>query len=196
MKNTIKQSHWMMILVMHFFAFTVTNTYAADPPPKLTDPEKAEVARKADSVEKVKVATAKANEEARKVRPLPAISEKTIETISIMFFVVMLLLVVLFFIQAYLKNMYLGFQSIKFIGLVIMFPGICIIALVGGNLISGETLAALFGTIAGYVLSREDDSTKDALKKEKDALTKEKEDLAKANTALKTEVERLKALVP
>jgi len=78
--------------------------------------------------------------------------------------------------------MFLGFQSIKFIGLSLMFPGICILALIGGSSISDATLATLLGTIAGYVLSREDDSAKDALKKE--------------NENLKAKVKELEALLP
>jgi hypothetical protein len=196
MKNSIQQSHLFITLLVLFFAFTVTNAYATDPP-KSPEAEKEATAKKADSIAKVEKAkeVEKAKQATESIRPLPSISEPTVKTICILFFVVMLVLIILFFIQAYLKNMYLGFQSIKFIGLVIMFPGICIIALMGGNLISGSTLAALLGTIAGYVLSKEDDKNPDTnkiitdLNREKDELTTRFNDM---ETKYKKEISELK----
>ncbi len=89
-------------------------------------------------------------------------SNETKSKIAIGFFIVMLLLLILFFIHLYRHNQRIGFQSIKLIGLILIFPGICILALIGGTeILGGQTLAALFGTIAGYVLSREDDPNKD-----------------------------------
>lgn len=132
---------------------------------------------KADSnknVEKVKADIAKADqakaaadtaaekkkkEEASK----SSASEYTKLTIAIGFFVVMFLLVLLFFNHLKKHNQRIGYQSIKLIGLILIFPGICILALIGGTeILGGQTLAVLLGTIAGYVLSREDDNNKDA----------------------------------
>ena len=87
-------------------------------------------------------------------------------TVVILFFIVMVLLLVFFFIHVRFLHQRIGFQSIKLIGLILIFPGICILTIVGGTtVLSGQTLAALLGTIAGYVLSRDDDS-KDSTKKE------------------------------
>ncbi len=99
--------------------------------------------------------------------------EKGYLAISILFFVVMLFLFYNFFAHIKKHDQYIGFQSIKLIGLVLMFPGICILALAGNNLISDTTLAALLGTIAGYVLSRDEDSK---AKNANDNLTKLKQE--------------------
>lgn len=122
----------------------------------------------------------------------PIITEDTIKAISIGFFVVMILLILLFFISKMKSsNPYFGFHSIKFIGLILIFPGICILALISNELISGATLAALFGTIAGYVLSRdkEDDSDSSALKEKH---KKERQKLMDEITTLKDAIEKLK----
>nr|WP_299174666.1 OPT/YSL family transporter [uncultured Allomuricauda sp.] len=122
----------------------------------------------------------------------PIITEDTIKIISIGFFAVMILLIILFFISKMKSsNPYFGFHSIKFIGLILIFPGICILALISTELISGATLAALFGTIAGYVLSRdkEDDSDSSALKEKH---KKEKQKLMNEITTLKDDIEKLK----
>ncbi len=122
----------------------------------------------------------------------PIITEDTIKAISIGFFVVMILLILLFFISKMKSsNPYFGFHSIKFIGLILIFPGICILALISNELISGATLAALFGTIAGYVLSRdkEDDSDSSALKEKH---KKERQKLMDEITTLKEAIEKLK----
>jgi hypothetical protein len=107
--------------------------------------------------------------------------------IVIAFFVVMLVLFIYFFSYLKRNNQRIGFQSIKLIGLILIFPGICILAIVGGeSILSGQTLAVLLGTIAGYVLSRDDDAkdtTKDVNK------TKDEADKAEANLK-----EKIKAL--
>lgn len=135
---------------------------------------------------------------------LPTVTEKTIQMISIFFFVITCLLVLLFFVHIHIKKQYLGFQSIKYIGLAIMFPGICIIALVGqGQLISESTLAALLGTIAGYVLSREysskgtpkDDITGEPMEESLNELKKNIEDLKKNELKLKAEIESLNSKI-
>ncbi len=122
------------------------------------------------------------------------VDKTTVQIVSVSFFVIMLVLIGLFFRHIKERQQYLGFQSIKYIGLVLMFPGICILALVGGSsLIPGSTLAALLGTIAGYVLSRErdDDSFSEdtaALKKQNKALEKSKAKLLKEIKALKEQL--------
>lgn len=78
--------------------------------------------------------------------------------IIIAFFLIMALLLVKFFKHLKDNNQRIGYQSIKLIGLILIFPGVCILAIGGQGILKGETLAALFGTIAGYVLSREDDN--------------------------------------
>lgn len=82
-----------------------------------------------------------------------------------------------------------------------MFPGICILALISSDLINGSTLAALFGTIAGYVLSRDkedslmktnladNDSRNDEML---DNNSDEKEKLLEEISVLKNEIEKLK----
>ncbi|MBN8641758.1 MAG: hypothetical protein J0L86_08120 [Flavobacteriales bacterium] len=80
--------------------------------------------------------------------------------IVIFFFIIMAYLIYKFFNHIELDGIKqrIGFQSIKLIGLILMFPGICMLALVGGeSVLSGQTLAVLLGTIAGYILSRDDD---------------------------------------
>ena len=77
-----------------------------------------------------------------------------------------------------------------------MFPGICIVALVGNGLISATTLSALFGTIAGYVLSREDDSKKTDANKTIIDLKKEKENLTESVKKLNEEIVELKKTQP
>jgi len=172
--------------MMFLFMLGMTNSFAIDETKQQNDVKEIS-AKKADSTAKAKENTkpkeeVKTDETTLNSRPATVLSESTIKTIIIMFFIVTLVLIILFFVQLYLKNMFLGFQSIKFIGLSLMFPGICILALIGGSSISDATLATLLGTIAGYVLSREDYSAKDALKKE--------------NENLKAKVKELEALLP
>jgi len=82
------------------------------------------------------------------------------------FFVVMIILLYYFFRHIKTQNQRIGFQSIKLIGLILIFPGICILAIAGGKeILAGQTLAVLLGTIAGYVLSR-DDEPKDNIPKD------------------------------
>jgi hypothetical protein len=100
-------------------------------------------------------------------------------TVVILFFIVMVLLLILFFTHIRFLPQRIGFQSIKLIGLILIFPGICILTIVGGTaVLSGQTLAALLGTIAGYVLSRDDDSKdipKDAAAMKQETQRKEAE---------------------
>lgn len=87
--------------------------------------------------------------------------------IAIAFFLIMATLIVYFFRHLRIHNQRIGYQSIKLIGLILIFPGICILSIVGGSkILSGQTLAVLLGTIAGYVLSRDDDSKEPAKPKE------------------------------
>lgn len=203
MKDSIKQSKLIKSLMVLFLLFIFTNALATVQE-KTPDNKEVVEKKKSDSIQKLKqkqelekeiidIIEKREKEAAKNECPLKPACSETITTVSILFFVVMLVLIILFFIQAYKKNMFLGFQSIKFVGLVIMFPGICIVALMGGNLLPGSTLAALLGTIAGYVLSREDDSTRqDTLRTERDALNVDKENLNKEIDTLKEEIKLLK----
>ena len=79
--------------------------------------------------------------------------------IVVAFFLIMIILLLKFFEHLKHHKQRIGYQSIKLIGLILIFPGVCVLALIGGKeILSGETLAVLLGTIAGYVLSREDES--------------------------------------
>jgi hypothetical protein len=124
------------------------------------------------------------------------ISEYAILFIVFLFFVIMIFLFYKFFGHIKAKDQYIGFQSIKLIGLILMFPGICILALAGGGLIGGSTLAALLGTIAGYVLSREDDPKDSSLKEDYAKLKNDKEALDVNVESLKAEIEELKKQIP
>lgn len=64
----------------------------------------------------------------------------------------------LWFVFARLKQKQQGFgpNSIKALGLVLLLPAVLIAAAVGQDFKS-ETLAALLGTVAGFVLSRSKD---------------------------------------
>lgn len=124
------------------------------------------------------------------------ISETTLQITSILFFVVMLFLFYRFF--SHLKNthQFIGAQSIKLIGLILIFPGVCILALVGRGLLESSTLAALLGTIAGYVLGTEDDSKNASLKDENAKLKTDKDVLNKKIATLNTQIEQLQAQLP
>ncbi|MTH13940.1 hypothetical protein [Flavobacterium sp. LC2016-01] len=122
----------------------------------------------------------------------PSINENAVLIITVLFFAVMLFLFYKLFGHLKDREQYIGFQSIKLIGLILMFPGICILALAGGGLIGGSTLAALLGTIAGYVLSREDDPKDSSLKEDYTKLKKDKDALDDAVKNLKIEIEELK----
>lgn len=204
MRNSIKQPLWLLSLMTLLLLFTITVAHADETDPSNPDQAAAEAAaKKIDSIKKVYDAELKklkedlANAEESKnenIRAMPVISERTIQIICILFFAVILILLYYFFRHIRTDDhhrQYLGFQSIKLIGLILIFPGICITALVGGGLIGGSTLAALFGTIAGYVLSKDDDASKDTLKKDKDALTTAKDKLIKEKEALTTDNEKL-----
>jgi O-antigen/teichoic acid export membrane protein len=56
------------------------------------------------------------------------------------------------------KNQGFGPNSLKALGIVLFIPALLLIAIQKN--FSGETLAALFGTIAGYVLSHSKDDDK------------------------------------
>ncbi|MEE1963095.1 hypothetical protein V1387_10405 [Allomuricauda taeanensis] len=129
-------------------------------------------------------------ENADKNNVYPIITEFTIQVITVGFFLIMILLIVLFFVsKVKSSNPYFGFHSIKFIGMILMFPGICILALISTDLISGSTLAALFGTIAGYVLSRDKDDDSDSSGKSN--LKKQNKELLEKISKLETEIEAL-----
>lgn len=86
-------------------------------------------------------------------------SSPLVFVIVVAFFLVMILMILIFFNHLRKRNQPIGYQSIKLIGLILIFPGICILAIVGGDhILSNQTLAVLLGTIAGYVLSRDDDA--------------------------------------
>ncbi|MBK8562032.1 MAG: hypothetical protein IPN76_01410 [Saprospiraceae bacterium] len=76
----------------------------------------------------------------------------------ILSFALMLYLFYKFFKHLEAHKQRIGYQSIKLIGLILIFPGVCVLAVIGNGLLNSEVLAALLGTIAGYVLSRDDDS--------------------------------------
>ena len=167
----------------------IQNGLAKDPPANAVSPtqgqaqtmpdseaKKKEYAAKlaADQKKEIEKAEAEKNAEAEKKTPEKKATcnwpcgEKQARTsliVSIFFFIIMGLLVFKFFKHVSNKEHFqrLGFQSIKLIGFILMFPGICILALVGGpDILSGQTLAVLLGTIAGYILSKEDDPAKDS----------------------------------
>ncbi len=50
------------------------------------------------------------------------------------------------------KNQGLGANNLKAIGVILLLPAIVLLAVTNG--FQSETLAALMGTVAGYVLSR------------------------------------------
>ncbi|GEM_PF-2557875 len=132
-------------------------------------------------------------------RNLPAateITEPTLQIVSILFFVVMLFLFYKIFLHLRTNRQFIGFQSIKLIGLVLIFPGICIIALIGGGLIGGSTLAALLGTIAGYVLSSDDDAKTEALKADNTKLKSDKDALKQKVDDLLSEIKTLQSQIP
>jgi hypothetical protein len=179
--KTIKQFHFVGMLLFFLFAFSINVGYTNN-----VDTTQASISSKPaveiktdDTTTSKKVANGNTKTDKTKIekRVMPVISELTIQIISILFFAVMLVLFFYFFRHIRENHQFLGFQSIKLIGLILMFPGICIIALVGNGLISDTTLAALFGTIAGYVLSKEDDSKKAEANKALVDLKKEKDDL-------------------
>lgn len=207
MKNSLKHSYVIKGLIVLFFMLTFAGTFAQDPPKKaqpdekeLTQKEKDSIAKlKAEqkAIEEEKAIEEKINNATEKLRFMPIISEETVKCISYLFFIIMLVLIILFFTKTYLMKQHFGFQSIKFIGLSIMFPGICVIALAGGNILSGQTLAALFGTIAGYVFSKDDDSSKvtniehEDLKKRHEDLVKDKATLDENNNTLTARIQEL-----
>jgi hypothetical protein len=106
-------------------------------------------------------------------------------------------------IFSYVRNsqVFIGHNTIKLIGFVLLLPSICIVSLVSPSIINGAVLAALLGTIAGYVLSRNQENDADAGKttsfnaghkaatpSEVDTLKKQMEDLRKENETLKAKI--------
>lgn len=106
----------------------------------------------------------------------------------------------LIYIFGYVKEreVFIGHNTIKLVGFILLLPAICILSLVIPNTIGGPVLATLFGTIAGYVLSRQandSDRPKDSASnfvnrrgdtnENVDTLKKQVEDLKKENEALK-----------
>lgn len=185
MKHKIKLNYFIALLVIVFVALPIGKINAQQND-TLSKPSTETTTEKKEPIKKTDGNSVEEGEDS-----IFEISEPTVRIISICFFLIMLVLIVLFFVHIKARKQYLGFQSIKFIGLVLMFPGICILALVGGSsLISGSTLAALLGTIAGYVLSREgdDDGSHRATLK----LTNENEELKASEELLKKEITALK----
>jgi hypothetical protein len=99
------------------------------------------------------------------------------------------------------SQVFIGHNTIKLIGFVLLLPSICIVSLVSPSVINGSVLAALLGTIAGYVLSRNQENDGDSNKNtgtnaanrgnihnEVDALKKQLEDSKKENEELKTKL--------
>lgn len=188
-KTTLSQ--FISFLLMAVFVMSTTMIYSQNES-TTTKSELAIAKAKYDSLMKAKMEVDKKMAELKNEKPtsnsISKLSENQIVIICVLFFIVIIVLVILFFINVYKKEQYLGFQSIKYVGLVIMFPGICIIALAGGDLISNSTLAALLGTIAGYVLSKEDPTSEN----DNSALKKTIQELKSSEEKLKAEVERLK----
>lgn len=113
--------------------------------------------------------------------------------IVIAFFFIMALLLFKFFKHLKDNSQRIGYQSIKLIGLILIFPGVCILAVGAKGILSGETLAALFGTIAGYVLSREDDNKDTTLK---DVAKKKEEELQGKIRELEEQIKTIKQKNP
>lgn len=209
MRTSIKSFHLSFFAVL-FLLFVSTIGYTAEtkssPPVDTTATQKTDAEKKAaaeakakkeaqekkDAEEKAAAAAKALAEKNQGNRVMPNISERTIQIISVLFFVIMLFLFYYFFEHIRRNRQRIGFQSIKLIGLILMFPGICIIALVGNGLIGGSTLAALLGTIAGYVLSKEDDPKKTTADKTLDDLKEENGHLMDDINNLKKEIEKLK----
>lgn len=155
-----------IILIIVFFAVApafITNTTAQSTPPQTTSDTTLYTKTYVDSIKKILNDSLKKVTKESKVGFAPAKfygPQEIAELIIIIaFFLIMILLIYKFFRHLADHKQRIGYQSIKLIGLILIFPGICILALVGGEkILSGQTLAVLLGTIAGYVLSREDES--------------------------------------
>lgn len=186
------------LVILLIFCFVINNNLLGQTDSTVNEEktEKTIEKNKKESKSEEKKSKSGEIEKNEEVGNYPKISEKTIQYISIGFFVIMIVLISLFFYSKR-KAPYFGFHSIKFIGLILIFPGICILALISKDLINGATLAALFGTIAGYVLSRdkEDDSSVSSLaekyEEEKDKLEKEKKELEDKVSKLESDIKKL-----
>lgn len=193
MKHTTKFKCLMFVLLLAVFTLPEQAIYSQETKTQTTVKTQTDSIKENNETKKKK--TSKGNDDKRNDKIV--ISGEIIQNISIAFFVIMLTLIILFFYHIRYKNQYLGFQSIKYIGLVLMFPGICILALVGGDkLISGSTLAALLGTIAGYVLSRERDDDGIGNNEQTENLNKQIKSLKEKEAALLKEIETLKQKLP
>ena len=181
------------LLLLFFLAFNLSYGSATDTT-KANKGQKEQNAKNASDTSQDKPKDPK--DEAAPLPVIPTITEPTLQMVSLLFFVVMLFLFYKIFLHLRNKNQYIGFQSIKLIGLILMFPGICIIALVGGGLIGSSTLAALLGSIAGYVLSTEDDAKNAILKDANSKLQNDKDALDLKIKALNTQIEQLKTQIP
>lgn len=209
MRTILNFNSFRTVFLVLFLIFTVPDSHATptQDPKKQGTTEATEGGKKKDTNQsatqqdntKEKTNTAdpkKGNEHKDGECKSKCFQEISSVVICIFFFIIMLFLFYKFFEHIKSHEQYIGFQSIKLIGLILMFPGICILALVGNNLINGSTLAALLGTIAGYVLSRDDDSKSKTLNDSLLKMKKENEDLtAKYNemeAKLKAEVDALR----
>ncbi|WP_111308876.1 hypothetical protein [Confluentibacter sediminis] len=202
MKKSIKKNCFIITHVLLFFTVSLTTIYAQEKNNTNTDNpaieqksknEKDSITLLTEKIDDLEKKIAKQNNDQSKA-PLLNINDRTVKIISISFFIVMAILIILFFTNIYLQKQHFGYQSIKYIGLVIMFPGICIVAIIGqGQLISGSTLAALLGAIAGYVLSRENDpkDAKDSKQPTLNDLQKANDELQKANNELMAKEKKL-----
>lgn len=191
-----------LLLLLFILSYNLSYSAAIDttgtkkenaPKPKQENPPKEEKGKTATDTSK---ATPKGYSDKRLLPVAPTITEPTLQIVSVLFFVVMLFLFYKIFVHLKNNHQFIGFQSIKLIGLILIFPGICIIALIGGGLIEGSTLAALLGTIAGYVLSTDDDSKNASLKDANSKLKNDKDALDQKIKDLNTEITQLRAQIP
>ncbi len=72
----------------------------------------------------------------------------------------MIIGLVLVFLRLKAKNQGFGLNSLRALGTVLLIPTLLILATVSEFKV--ETLAALFGTVAGYILSRSEPEGKSA----------------------------------
>lgn len=141
----------------------------------------------------------KDNKETGGEKKRPPLDPVTSIVVVACFFIVMILLLIYFFDHLKTNRQRIGFQSIKFIGLTLIFPGICILAIVGGSeVLSGQTLAVLLGTIAGYVLSRDDESKDNSreFNKIRDDFAKKEKDFTETIKKLEEQMKNIRTKNP